>query len=207
MRRSDLFFVHTRTMASTADLQALALLYQPLVGVTAFSLYLTLFALMNKSTLVSEKYLHSDLESILDVQLESLEAARFKLEAAGLLTTAFKSDCFLYELILPMSASSFVNDGVLGQYLKAAVTEERYAKIIKLFKTAKVTRDGYMDLTKAFDDVFPALPAEGAESEADLAGRVRSKSIRVRHSTFDFRLFTESMTPEFFDPAQLTDVV
>jgi len=143
VRRSDLFFVHTRTMASTADLQALALLYQPLVGVTAFSLYLTLFALMNKSTLVSEKYLHSDLESILDVQLESLEAARFKLEAAGLLTTAFKSDCFLYELILPMSASSFVNDGVLGQYLKAAVTEERYAKIIKLFKTAKVTRDGY----------------------------------------------------------------
>ncbi len=207
VRRSDVFFVHARTMPSSADHQALALLYQPLVGVTAFSLYLSLFALLNKATLVSEKYLHSDLESILDVKLETLEEARFRLEAVGLVSTAFKSDCFLYELNLPMSPSSFVNDGVLGQYLKAAVTEERYAKIIKLFKTAKVTRDGYMDLSKAFDEVFPALPAEGAESEADLSGRVRSKPIRIRHSTFDFRLFAESMTPEFFDPAQLTDLV
>ena len=207
VRRNDLFFVHARTMLSTADFQTLSLLYQPLVGVSAFSLYLTLFALMNRSTLVSEKYLHTDLESILDIKLEALEEARFRLEAVGLLTSSFKNDCFLYELILPMAPSSFVNDGVLGQYLRSAVTEERYVRIVKLFKTAKVTRDGYVDVTKAFDEVFPALPAEGTESEEDLAGRVRSKSVRIRHSSFDFRLFAESMNPEFFDPAQITDVV
>ncbi|MFA5006074.1 MAG: DnaD domain protein [Candidatus Izemoplasmatales bacterium] len=207
VRRNDLFFVHARTMLSTADFQTLSLFYQPLVGVSAFSLYLTLFSLLNRSTLVSEKYLHADLESILDVKLETLEEARFRLEAVGLLTTAFKSDCFLYELALPMTPSSFVNDGVLGQYLRGAITEERYTRIVKLFKTAKVTRDGYVDVTKAFDEVFPALPAEDGASEEDLPGRVRSKSVRIRHSTFDFRLFAESMNPEFFDPAQLTDVV
>jgi len=207
VRRNDLFFAHAKTMPSSADYQALTLLYQPLVGVSAFSLYLTLFGLLNRQTLVSEKYVHSDLESVLDVKLETLEEARRKLEAVGLVVTGFKSDCFAYELVLPMSAASFVNDGVLGQYLKAAVTEERYAKIIKMFKTTKVTKDGYVDITKSFDEMFPALPADGSEQEPDLARRVRSKSVKVRHSTFDFRLFAESIPAEFFDASQLTDSV
>ncbi|MCK7485739.1 MAG: hypothetical protein MZU97_09455, partial [Bacillus subtilis] len=50
------------------------------------------FSLLNKATLVSEKYLlHSDLESILDVKLETLEEARFQLEAAGLVSTVLKA--------------------------------------------------------------------------------------------------------------------
>ncbi|MFH0993676.1 MAG: DnaD domain protein [bacterium] len=207
VRRNDQFFAYAKTLLSTADLQTLTLLYQPLVGVSAFTFYLTLFGLLNKQTLISEKFLHSDLESILDIKLEKLEEARQKLEAIGLLTAWFKTDTFAYELVLPMSAASFVNDGVLGQYLQAAVTEDRYKKLIKLFKTTKVTKDGYIDITKGFDEMFPGMPPAGVDSESDLARKIRSKSIKIRNSAFDFRLFAESIPAEFFDKDQLTDSV
>ncbi len=207
VQRNDQFFAYAKTLLSTADLQTLTLLYQPLLGVSAFTFYLTLFGLLNKQTLISDKFLHSDLESILDIKLEKLEEARQKLEAVGLLTAWFKTDTFAYELILPMSAASFVNDGILGQYLQAVLTEDRYKKIIKMFKTTKVTKDGYIEITKGFDEIFPGMPPAGLDSESDLPRKIRSKSIKIRNSAFDFRLFSESIPAEFFDKGQLTDTV
>jgi replication initiation and membrane attachment protein len=170
----------------------MALLYQPIIGVFAFSLYTTLWNLINRQTLVSEHFLHSDLESLLNCKVTKLEEARRNLEAIGLLNAYFHDDCFAYEIKLPMSPSSFINDGVLGTYLQSCVTEQRYEKILKIFQLAPISKDGFVNVTKSFDEVFPAIEANKPSADGEFISPNRAKKVSVTHQNFDFRLFTES---------------
>lgn len=96
LRRSDIFIVSGEGFCSSIDYQVLTLLYQPIIGDSAFTLYLILMNLMDRQSLISEEYFHSDLESLLNRKLELIEQDRYKLEAIGLLVT------FLREIILLM---------------------------------------------------------------------------------------------------------
>ena len=100
----------------------------PIIGANAYALYSVLCNLLNRQTLSSEKYLHTDLESFLNIKLSAIETARNQLEAIGLLNVYLYNDCFAYEIKLPMSPSSFINDGVLGQYLQSIVTEDQIGR-------------------------------------------------------------------------------
>jgi replication initiation and membrane attachment protein len=196
VRSTDQFFVYSKSYISAGDYQTLALLYQPIIGVLAFSLYCTLWNLLNRQTLLSERYLHSDLESLLGTEIAKLEEARRNLEAIGLLNAYFHDDCFAYEIRLPMSPSSFINDGVLGTYLQTCITEKRYEKVLKLFQLAPVVRDGFVNVTRSFDEVFPAISGEKAQVVGDFPTVNRAKKVQISHHPFDFRLLAESFPDE-----------
>ena len=85
LRRSDTFVVSGEGFCSSIDYQVLTLLYQPIIGDSAYTLYLTLMNMMDRQSLISEEYLHADLESLLNRKLDLIEQDRFKLEAIGLL--------------------------------------------------------------------------------------------------------------------------
>jgi len=106
---------------------------------------------------------------------------------------------------MPMSPSAFINDGVLGQYLQAAVTEDRFHKIVSLFKVAKVDKTGFISVTKNFEDIFPAISKEGFEPIAGLMETGKSSNINIKKTDFDFRLFTDSIPEPFLDKNQLTE--
>jgi replication initiation and membrane attachment protein len=176
VRSTDQFFAYAKSNLSANDYQSLALLYQPIIGVFAFSLYSTLWNLLNRQNLISEKYLHSDLESILNCKITKIEEARRNLEALGLMNAYLHDDCFAYEMKLPMTASSFINDGILGAYLQNCVTESRYDRLLKFFKIAPIVKDGFVNVTKSFNEVFPAMPSIQKPTE----GKVHySEGIRV----------------------------
>lgn len=208
VRGTDQFFVYSKSYIGATDYQTLALLYQPIIGVLAFSLYSGLWSLMNRQTLLSDRYLHSDLESVLNVKLPKIEEARRNLEAIGLLHAYYHDDCFAYEMKLPMAPASFINDGVLGAYLQNLVGEKRYEKILKIFQLAPVVRDGFLEVTKSFDEVFPAIGGESAKIvEGEFIGPNRAKKVKVAESAFDFRLFAESFPEEEKVKLLLTDAV
>ncbi|HOW37615.1 MAG TPA: DnaD domain protein [Bacillota bacterium] len=196
VRATDQFFVYSKSNISAGDYQTLALLYQPIIGVLAFSLYCTLWNLLNRQTLLSERYLHSDLESLLGSKVGKLEEARRNLEAIGLLNAYFHDDCFAYEIRLPMSPSSFINDGVLGTYLQTCVNEKRYEKILNNFQLAPVSRDGYVNVTRSFDEIFPAIAGGKAEVGGEFSAANRAKKVQVRHHPFDFCQLAESFPEE-----------
>lgn len=207
IRRNDQFYVFSKSNISAADYQVLSIFYMPIIGPNAFGLFSILCNLLNRQTLSSEKYLHTDLESMLNIKLASIETARNQLEAIGLLNSYLYNDCFAYELKMPMSPSAFINDGVLGQYLQAAVTEERFKKIVSLFKISKIDKTGYINVTKNFEDIFPAIPKNGFEPIPGLIENGKSSNIFIKKSNFDFRLFTDSIPEPFLDKAHLTDEV
>lgn len=208
VRGTDQFFVYSKSNIGATDYQSLALLYQPIIGVLAFSLYSVLWSLMNRQTLQSERHLHSDLESLLNVKLAKLEEARRNLEAIGLLRAFFHDDCFAYEMKIPMAPASFINDGVLGSYLQNLVGEKRYDKILKIFSLAPVVRDGFVEVTKPFNEVFPALGGEDPKAvDGEFIAPNRAKKVKVDESAFDFRLFVESFPEGEKVKGLLTDLI
>ncbi len=207
IRRNDRFVTYCKGSISTSDYQVLSLLYQPIIGTGAYTLFSLLMNLVDRQSLVSGEYVHADLESLLNQRLDLIEKDRYRLEAIGLLETYYFDDRFVYELKLPLSAQSFVNDGVLGQYLIAAVTKERFQKLVQVFKLRLPSIKKHVRMTKSFDEVFPTISLVKQDHEEDLRSDSRTGSVRTNGMQFDWRLFMESLPPAFVDKAELTEAV
>lgn len=207
IRRSDTFIISGEGICSSVDYQVLTLLYQPIIGVSAFNLYLTMMNLMDRQTLISEEYLHADLESLLNRKLEDIEKDRYKLEAIGLLVTFFVGESFTYEIKLPLSARSFVNDGILGQYLINAITKTRFKKILKVFKIKQPNKKQKYNITKAFNEVFPTLGFEENVQEDNLISGEKHLINSLESYDFNWRLFKESIPESVFDFNDLTEAI
>jgi len=207
LRRSDTFIVSGEGLCSEIDYQVLSLLYQPIIGQRAFTLYMTLMNLMNRQDFISDEYLHSDLESILGLKVSEIEQERFKLEAIGLLDTFFANDAFSYEIKLPLSARNFINDGILGEYLIAAITKTRFKKLLKIFKVKAPNKKQKYNISKAFNEIFPAIDTEENEYEGDLVANKTRTFSRLSNYNFDWRLFSESIDKEIYDVENLTEAV
>ena len=207
IRRSDSFTISGEGFCSSIDYQVLTLLYQPIIGDSAFNLYLTLMNLMDRQTLISEEYLHADLESLLNHKLAQIEEDRYKLEAIGLLVTFFAKDSFTYEIKLPLSARSFVNDGILGQYLISSITKTRFKKIIKIFKIIPPKKHQKYNISKAFNEVFPALGNQELLQETNLISGQKQRFVSLNKYNFNWRLFNDSISNDIFDVNNLTEAI
>ncbi len=207
VRRSDTFMVSGEGFCSSVDYQVLTLLYQPIIGESAFALYLTLMNLMDRQGLISEEYLHSDLESLLNRKLSDIESDRFKLEAIGLLVTFFASDSFTYEIKLPLSARSFVNDGILGQYLISAISKTRFKKILKIFKIKAPKKKQKYNISKAFNEIFPSIALETNLEEDNLISGEPVRFQNLSKYDFDWRLLKDSISEEFFSFDDMTEAI
>ena len=207
IRRSDTFIVTGEGICSSIDYQVLTLLYQPIIGESAFNLYLTLMNLMDRQTLISDEYLHADLESLLNRKLDLIEKDRFKLEAIGLIVTFFAKDSFTYEIKLPLSARSFVNDGILGQYLISSITKTRFKKILKIFKLSSTNKRQKYNISKAFNEVFPAIGNQELLQEDNLLSGKKQRFVSLSKYDFNWRLFSESISDEVFNIKNLTEAI
>ena len=194
-------------MISAQDYQTLTLLYQPIIGQRAFVLYCILLGLLDRQKLCSQEYFHSDLESIMDLKIEDIEQARYRLEAIDLIDTYYLNDHFVYELKSPLSADSFVNDGVLGEYLISSISKDRFKKVIDIFKIKLPSRKQYLQISKSFDEIFTSISLDTSEKETDLMAKKLKNNINVTQFQFDWRLFEESIPKDSYNPALLTNAV
>ncbi len=207
LRRSDTFVVSGEGLCSEIDYQVLTLLYQPIIGQSAFTLYMTLMNLINRQDFISDEYLHSDLESILGQKVSEIELERYKLEAIGLLVTFFANDNFSYEIKLPLSARNFINDGILGEYLIASINKTRFKKLLKVFKVKAPNKKQKYNISKAFNEIFPALEPIENEYENDLVANKTRTFARLNNYNFNWRLFADSIDIEIYNIENLTEAV
>jgi replication initiation and membrane attachment protein len=208
IKRNDVFAVSAEGMCSTVDYQVLSLMYQPIIGQDAFALYLTLMNLVDRQNLISEEYLHSDLESLLNMSIEAIEEARYKLEAIGLLVTFFTSDSFTYETKLPLSPRSFVNDGILGDYLISNITKTRFKKLLKIFKVKQPNQKQKYNISKAFNEVFPNMErAYKKDYESSLLSGKSQTFRNLNGHDLDWRFLNDSISKDILDMKQLTEAV
>lgn len=154
---ADTFLVINKTILNEYDRKVITMLYQPIIGSTAASLYNTLWSYLEKNDLFSNEWSHHHLMTSMRLKLTEIKEAREKLEAIGLLKTYVKKgniNSYVYELYSPVSPAEFINNPILGVTLYNNVGDTEYEKIIEYFKIPRISLKEYEEITCKFTDIF-----------------------------------------------------
>lgn len=205
---ADTYTVINKTTLNESDLKIVSMLYQPIIGHTAVSLYLTLIDDLNKLSLMSEDMTHHHLMATMQLKLEDIVVAREKLEAAGLLKTYVKKDSvnhYAYLIYSPMNANEFFNHPILNIVLYNNLGKKEYDRLLNFFKIPRIILKDYEDITASFDEVFTSVRGNILEVEDELI-KHDSNNI-VLHKGIDFNLLISSIPEEDIQKKAFTDDV
>lgn len=212
----DRYIVTANGLLHEYDRKVLTFLYQPLIGSTCFSLYMTLWAELEENRLWSESSTHHLLMNLLGRNLNEIYEARLKLEGIGLVKTYVKTEdevrSFIYELHPPLSPDQFFLDGMLNIYLYRKIGKNHFSRLKRFFSEQQIPKGtGYQETTKAFQEVFmSATPGTiqymqdnsedlAADTDQHFIGRHDSSGVQIDIGTFDFDLLiaglNESLVP------------
>ena len=192
---ADTFIVVNRTILSENDRKIISMLYQPIIGSIATSLYYTLWADLDKAEILSSEYTHHHLMSSLRIKMEHIVIARKKLEAVGLVKTYVKKsdvNSFVYELFSPISASEFFNHPILNIVLYNNIGKKEYENLLKYFKVPRINLSSYEDITSSFDSVFDSAPGTVYDNLNEDLRVNKTGNIKI-DKTFDFDLLISSV--------------
>ena len=195
------FHIYSSFNLSTDDISALSLLYAPLIGNDAFTLYMALAALLNRNNLKSEEILHQDLFDIYSLKPVDFLRSKNKLEGIGLLLTYEKDGDYIYVLLPPLSPKNFIKDAVYGLYLHSKVRKEAYELIKKHFLIEKPDVLGYKEITKSFDEVYSSRVSsdETFEKFSYLLGKNPTNYLDIKNVTFDFDKFAKEINEDYLE--------
>lgn len=205
---ADTYTVVNKTVIKDLDRKLITMLYQPIIGYSATSLYFTLVDDLDKRELMSEDLTHHHLMSTMQLKLDDIVVARKKLEAVGLLKTYYKKDHvnhYVYLLYSPMSASDFLNHPVLNIVLYNNLGKKEYDRIVDFFKVPKINTKDYEDVTSSFSDVFKSVSGNVLiENE-----NIRKENINKLNlnSKIDFNLLISSIPTNMISPRCFNDEV
>ena len=87
---ADTYKVFNRAFIENHAKDVLVSLYQPIIGVLAVNLYLTLTNDLSNDSIESNYYPHQHLIGLMNVNLDMIVEARKKLEAVGLLKSFYR---------------------------------------------------------------------------------------------------------------------
>ena len=191
---ADTYTIINKTIISDIDLKIISILYQPIIGFTAVSLYNTLVSDLEKTNLISDELTHYHLMTTMQLSLEDIIIAREKLEAVGLLKTYIKQDNInqlVYLLYSPITPNEFFNHPVLNIVLYNNLGKKEYEKVLTYFKTPRVSLKDFEDVTKSFDEVFTPVRGSITSIEEDITKR-DSNNILINKG-IDFNLVISSI--------------
>lgn len=203
---ADTYTVVNKTVIKDLDRKLITMLYQPIIGYSATSLYFTLVDDLDKRELMSEDLTHHHLMSTMQLKLDDIVVARKKLEAVGLLKTFYKKDHvnhYVYLLYSPMSANDFLNHPVLNIVLYNNLGKKEYDRIVEFFKVPKVNTKDYEDITSSFSDVFKSVSGNVLIENENI--RKESTNKLNLNSKIDFNLLISSIPTNMVSPRCFND--
>lgn len=154
---ADTYIVVNKTILALEDRKKITMLYQPIIGHNAVSLYFTLIDDLEKREFMSDELTHHHLVSTMQLKLNDIIIAREKLEAVGLLKTYVKEENvnnYIYVLYSPLSVSDFFSHPILSAVLYNNLGKKEFDKLINYFKVPKINLKDYKDITANFSSVF-----------------------------------------------------
>ena len=157
---ADTYKVFNRAFIENRAKDVLVSLYQPIIGVLAVNLYLTLTNDLSGDLIESDYLSHQHLMGLMGISLEQIVEARKKLEAVGLLKSFYREDTinnYIYVLYAPLSPNEFLNHPILNVVLYNNLGKMEYDTLIEKYRTKKIVTKDYEDITTSFDNVFTSV--------------------------------------------------
>lgn len=199
---ADIYEVVNRSMLTEYDKDTLMMLYMPLIGHTAVSLYLALYTELKVGEFISVPLKHHHLMTSMALKLSEIKDARIKLESIGLLKTYVHTNSvksYVYELYSPLSANDFFSHPMFNIVLYNNVGKEEYERLKNYFKMPNINLKDYKDITVAFDAGFRSESYTSFELEnKDI---IKKDTLRLTYELdFDFDLMISSINIQGFNP-------
>ena len=191
---ADTYIVVNKTVIHEEDRRLLTMLYQPIIGYTAVSLYFTLIDDLDEFNRLSDDLNHHHLMSIMQLRLEDIIIAREKLEAVGLLKTYLKKGSvnnYVYLLYSPISANEFFNHPILNIVLYNNIGKKEYDKRLEMFKVPRVRLTDYEDISHKFNEVFKSSNLKPFEAIEDI--EKKEEASIILDDMIDFNLLISSI--------------
>lgn len=191
---ADTYTVINKTVINDTDKKLISMLYQPIIGYSATSLYFTLLDDLDKLEIMSNDLTHHHLMATMQLKLEDIVIAREKLEAIGLIKSYIKKENinhYVYLIYSPISANEFFNHPILNVVLYNNLGKKEYEKILNYYKIPKINLKGYEDITSSFDEVFTSVKGNVLEVNEDIK-KSNTNNILINKGV-DFNLLISSL--------------
>ena len=202
---ADTFIVVNKTLLNEHDRKNIIMLYQPIIGYQAVSLYFTLWTYLDKREILSNETTHHQLITSMQLKLSEIEKAKEKLEAIGLLKTYVRKtniNNFVYQLFSPVSAYEFLNNPVLAITLYNNVGKQEYERIIAYYKVPKIGLKDYEEITLSFNDVFKSTNISNFEKLENIE-KYNTNKLSIS-SKIDFNNILSLLPEEIFNQKSIT---
>lgn len=199
----DPFLVALAGPITNLDQEILTVLYQPIIGPTAFSLFMSFYTEVANSS--DQAHLHTEILNTLSIGLPQFYQARIRLEGIGLLKTFVRRQTepklVCYQLQSPISAADFFQDDLLSLLLLEMVGEKRFNKLVARYALANPISEDYTEITRSFLDVYSFHP-ERLKSNESVLGKAHNEvnyhkgsapQISPELSSFDWTYFLETL--------------
>lgn len=183
---TDVYQVIDKSLLSEHDKLILNMLYMPILGSTAISLYLKLQSEVSSSSYISSELTHHHLMTSMSSTLDNIKEARIRLEGIGLLKTYYMEgefNYYIYELYSPVSANEFFSHPIFNVVLYNNVGKTEYNRLLNYFKLPSISLKDYEDITSSFDEVFKSSKYTMIELSAD---NIRNKNKLLLDYEFDY---------------------
>ncbi|MDT2612314.1 DnaD domain protein [Enterococcus dongliensis] len=194
LKPSTFYTVYGEPQLDQSQQDALLYLYQPIIGSTASSLYLTL---VSDITLEgkSPSLMHTDLLAAIDIGLMNLVKARERLEGIGLLESYQQTDheiglSLIYQLRSPLVPSKFFQDPLMSYLLLDKIGQGRYERLVERFKPKTFAKDTIKNITKRFRDVY-RLDEQAFSSQSETLEDTQETF--TTKTDFDWSLFAQQV--------------
>ena len=156
----DIFKLSQSEYINNEDYQILFMLYQPIIGIEAINLYLTLVQEKLLTKRINLDFNHGRIKSLLKISSTQLLVAFQQLESVNLINTYYYSlkSTYIYQLCSPLSADDFfANTHLNSELLKQLGTLNYERQKFYFLKSDIEITENYVNITQQENTIPQAL--------------------------------------------------
>lgn len=188
---------------STDDMNVLTSLYMPIIGSTAYTMYMFFYSILDRKANMKEISFKSVLK-VLSITEKTFVKERKKIEAIGLMNTYVKDDEAVFLLKAPLSAKRFIGDPLLNLNLINKVDDDTHKMLIELFRVGIFDKEGYTNVTAAFKEAFSDSIDRFVKEEGLFIDKSDNKSVKLDEYIFNFADFLDKANIDPYDLNTIT---
>ncbi|MGX5377356.1 DnaD domain protein [Ligilactobacillus sp. LYQ135] len=202
---TDSFKVVSKATPEAFHFQALTQLYQPFIGSTGVSLYMTLAAKIQLNDFDNlPTFTIKQLLITLSINLSQFEEAKKKLEAVGLIKTYCKNDpankLYLYELIPCLDGRNFFDDPLLSSMLMEYVGEYEFTSLLSQYEGNRWNEVQFKETTHRFNEVFQNKNT----NVTSVNFQVKKRISNVLNANLDYKLLKQLLEKTFVNVKEVS---
>lgn len=202
---ADTYIVSNKAVITEHSRKIISMLYQPIIGAHATSLYFSFWANLDSNQVMSTIKTHHYLMATTGLGIDDLMEAREKLEGIGLLKVyVYKGSInqYIYELYAPLSVDEFFDNPILSTALCNSIGKQEYDKVISYFTIPHFNLKKYEEITSSFHEVFCVSPSTPLEQMNNI--RTNSKLGLTYEPTIDLNNVISSIPKEMLQTQRIT---